>query len=70
MSPRVRRLGFAASLATGVTLLGISATGMASLDGDLRAAAETHGPKTDHVRVLQREHIEPCHDHALGRPEI
>ena len=40
MTTRARRLGFAAALATGVSLLGSSIGGMASLDAELRAAAE------------------------------
>ena len=70
MTPRVRRLGFAATLAAGVSLLGLSASGMAALDGDLRTAAEAQRTKTENVRVLKREHVQPCHDHAVGRPEI
>ena len=40
MTTRVRRLGFGAALATGLSLMGLSVGGMASLDADLRAAAE------------------------------
>ena len=40
MTTRVRRVGFGAALATGLSLLGLSVGGMASLDADLRAAAE------------------------------
>ena len=40
MTTRVCRLGFGAALATGLSLLGLSVGGMASLDADLRAAAE------------------------------
>ncbi|HEX8119923.1 MAG TPA: hypothetical protein VF549_01540 [Solirubrobacteraceae bacterium] len=69
MSKLVRRLGFGAALATGLSLLTLSATGMAALDGDLRAAAEQQQTGTHRV-VLQREHIEPCHDHAVGRAEL
>ena len=40
MTTTVRRLGFGAALATGLSLIGLSIGGMASLDADLRAAAE------------------------------
>jgi hypothetical protein len=68
MSTMVRRLGFGAAFATGLSLLALSATGMASLDGDLQAAAAQQ-TTTERV-VLKREHLEPCHDHAVGRSEL
>ncbi len=51
MTTRVRRLGFGAALATGVSLFGLSIGGIASLDADLRAAAEQR-PGTERVRIV------------------
>ena len=39
-SGRVRRLGFGAAAATGLTLIAMSFSGMANLDDQLQAAAE------------------------------
>ena len=50
----LRRLGFGTALATGLTLLGISFGGLASLDGDLRAAAE-QTPGGERVRIELRD---------------
>jgi hypothetical protein len=58
MSTRVRRLGFGAALATGLSLLGLSVGGMASLDADLRAAAEQR-PGGERV-VLVDDHGRDC----------
>ncbi|MDQ3741136.1 MAG: hypothetical protein M3389_09370 [Actinomycetota bacterium] len=57
MSTRVRRLGFGAALATGLSLLGLSVGGMASLDADLRAAAEQR-PSIE--RVVVTDHGRDC----------
>jgi hypothetical protein len=46
----LRRLGFGTALATGLTLMGLSFSGMASLDNDLRAAAE-QTPGIERVNV-------------------
>jgi hypothetical protein len=51
MSPRVRRLGFGATLATGLSLIALSFGGMASLDGDLQAAAE-QTPGIERVEIV------------------
>ncbi len=51
MTTRVRRLGFGAALATGLSLLGLSVGGIASLDADLRAAAEQR-PGNERVRIV------------------
>jgi len=51
MTSRVRRLGFGAALATGLSLLGLSIGGMASLDAELRAAAEQR-PGGDRVSIV------------------
>ncbi len=51
MTTRVRRLGFGAALATGLSMLGISIGGIASLDADLRAAAEQR-PGGERVRIV------------------
>ena len=40
MTTRARRLGFGTALATGMSLVALSFGGMATLDADLRAAAE------------------------------
>jgi hypothetical protein len=52
MTTRVRRLGFGAALATGLSLLGLSVGGMASLDADLRAAAEQR-PGGQRVSIVE-----------------
>ena len=51
MTTRVRRIGFGAALATGLSLLGLSIGGMASLDAELRAAAEQR-PGAERVRIV------------------
>ena len=51
---RVRRLGFGAALATGLTLIGMSFGGMASIDDDLRAAAE-QTPSVERVSINLNE---------------
>ncbi len=51
MTTRARRMGFGTALATGLALLGLSVGGMASLDADLRAAAEQR-PGVDRVRIV------------------
>ena len=51
MTPRVRRTGFGAALATGLSLIALSFGGMASLDGDLQAAAE-QTPGVERVKVV------------------
>ncbi|HEV2815582.1 MAG TPA: hypothetical protein VGW10_20160 [Solirubrobacteraceae bacterium] len=51
MTPTVRRLGFGAALATGLSLLGLSIGGMASIDADLRAAAEQR-PGGERVSIV------------------
>lgn len=53
-SGRARRVGFGAALATGLTLMAMSFTGMANLDDDLRAAAE-QTPGVERVSVDMRE---------------
>ena len=54
MTTRVRRLGFGTALATGLSLVALSFGGMATLDADLRAAAEQH--QTDErVRIDDRD---------------
>ena len=45
MTTRFRRLGFGAALATGLSLVALSFGGMASLDGELRAAAQQREPE-------------------------
>lgn len=57
MTTRARRLGFGTALATGLALLGLSVGGMASLDADLRAAAEER-PGTE--RVVIQSHDRDC----------
>ena len=57
MSPRLRRLGFGATLATGLSLIALSVGGMATLDGDLQAAAE-QTPGVERVNIVDR----PSHD--------
>ncbi|HEX2086252.1 MAG TPA: hypothetical protein VHF89_11255 [Solirubrobacteraceae bacterium] len=52
MTSRLRRLGFGVALATGLSLVGLSVGGMASLDADLRAAA------------AERPALECPYDHA------
>ena len=51
MTTRARRFGFSAALATGLSLLGLSIGGMASLDADLRAAAEQR-PGGERVSIV------------------
>ena len=51
MTTRVRRIGFGAALATGLSLLGLSIGGMASLDAELRAAAEQR-PGAERVNIV------------------
>ena len=54
MTTRLRRLGFGVAFAIGLALLALSFGGMASLDADLRAAAEQ--VRTDQrVRLDLRE---------------
>ena len=53
MTTRARRLGFGTALATGLSLLGLSVGGMASLDADLRAAAEQR-PGGQRVSILDQ----------------
>lgn len=53
MTKRARRAGFAAGLATGLSLLGLSIGGMASLDADLRAAAEQR-PGGERVSIVDK----------------
>jgi hypothetical protein len=54
MTTRARRLGFGTALATGLSLVALSFGGMATLDADLRAAAEQR--QTDErVRIDDRE---------------
>ena len=65
MTTTARRLGFGTALATGLSLIGLSIGGMASLDADLRAAAEQR-PGGQRVDVV--EHQRPCDKpHAAGR---
>jgi hypothetical protein len=54
MSTRLRRMGFGAALATGASLVALSFGGMASLDGELRAAAQQVQTE-ERVRVDERE---------------
>ena len=51
MTPRVRRTGFGAALATGLSLIALSFGGMASLDGELQAAAE-QTPGVERVKIV------------------
>ena len=51
MTPRVRRMGFGAALATGLSLIALSFGGMASLDGELQAAAE-QTPGVERVKIV------------------
>ncbi len=51
MTTRARRVGFGAALATGLAMLGVSIGGIASLDADLRAAAEQR-PGGERVRIV------------------
>ena len=44
-------MGFAAALATGLSMLGLSIGGIASLDADLRAAADQR-PGSERVRIV------------------
>ena len=54
MTTRARRLGFGTALATGLSLVALSFGGMATLDADLRAAAEQ--TRTDErVRIDDRD---------------
>ncbi len=57
MTTRARRVGFGAALATGLSLLGLSIGGMASLDADLRAAAQER-PGGERITVV---------DHGVGK---
>ena len=52
MTTRGRRLGFGTALATGLSLVALSFGGMATLDADLRAAAEQR--QTDERVVVDR----------------
>ncbi len=67
MSTRVRRLGFGAALATGLSLLGLSVGGMASLDADLRAAAEQRPGNERVVLVDDRGRDCPLEKRATAR---
>jgi hypothetical protein len=70
---RLRRVGFGAALATGLALIGLSVGGMASLDGDLRAAAE-QTPRIERVDLetvdVESVPVEkgPCRKHKPYRP--
>lgn len=54
MTTRARRLGFGTALATGMSLVALSFGGMATLDADLRAAAE-HSRSDERVRIDDRK---------------
>ncbi len=66
MTTRVRRLGFGAALATGLSLLGLSVGGMASLDADLRAAAEQR-PGGERVVLIEDRRDCPLDRRAPSR---
>jgi hypothetical protein len=51
MTSRVRRFGTVVALSTGLSLIGLSIGGMASLDADLRAAADQR-PGNERVRII------------------
>ena len=59
MTTRVRRLGFGAALATGLSMLALSVGGIASLDADLRAAAEQR-PGNERVRIVDLRDGRDC----------
>ena len=63
MTTRASRMGFAAALATGLSLIGVSIGGMASLDADLRAAAEQR-PGAERVRIVD---VKDCPRHRADR---
>lgn len=54
MTNRARRLGFGTALATGLSLVALSFGGMATLDADLRAAADQH-QGDERVRIDDRD---------------
>jgi hypothetical protein len=65
MTTRARRLGFGTALATGLSLVALSFGGLATLDADLRAAAEQR--QTDERvsigdRDCPRERVRPSDD--------
>jgi hypothetical protein len=66
MTTRVRRLGFGAALATGLSLIGLSVGGIASLDADLRAAAEQR-PGHERVRIVDLSDGRDCPRERSGR---
>ena len=51
MSNRVRRVGFGAALATGLSMIAVSVGGIASLDADLQAAAEQR-PGSERTKIV------------------
>ncbi len=51
MTTRVRRVGFGAALATGLSMIAVSVGGIASLDADLQAAAEQR-PGGDRMKIV------------------
>ena len=68
---RWRRIGFGSAMATGLALIGLSFGGMASIDGDLRAAAEqTPGIERVDVKNVESVPVEkgPCRKHKPYRP--
>ena len=52
----IRRAGLAGALGAGMALLGVSVAGMASIDGDLRAAAERQEQRERQERATQLFH--------------
>jgi hypothetical protein len=50
-TPRTPRLVAPAAIVAGITLLGVAVGGLASVDGELRAAATPTTPRTELVRL-------------------
>ena len=59
-------MGFGAALATGLSLIALSFGGMASLDGDLQAAAE-QTPGVERVKVVDVKRDHDCDRRRLQR---
>jgi len=62
-TPRTPRLVAPAAIVAGAALLGVSLGGLASVDGELRAAATPTTPRTELVRLdTTTDHDARCDD--------
>jgi hypothetical protein len=64
---RLTRLAAPAAVAAGAALLGASVGGLASVDGELRAAAPVRGTTTELVVLRDDRHVRPLDDGRCDR---